>query len=110
MATAELAVATPAVVIVLTVALLTFRLAVDELRCIDAARAGARAAARGDPDSEVTSTVRRMAPAASQVRIAVGSDTVSVWVAAPGRFSGILPGTMRPSATATAAREIGGGP
>lgn len=110
MATAELAVATPAVVIVLTVALLTFRLAVDELRCIDAARAGARAAARGDPGSEVTSTVRRMAPAASQVRIVVGRDTVSVWVEAPGRFSGILPETMRPSATATAAREIGGGP
>ncbi len=110
MVTAELAVAMPAVVMVLAVSLFAFTLASDELRCIDAARAAARAAARGDPSSEVLSVARRMAPAGSQVSIGIGSNTVSVRVAAPPRFSSVLIESAHPAATATAARETGDAP
>ena len=54
MATAELAVVLPAVLLVLAVALSALGLAIDQIRCVDAARAGARAAARGDTAAAVT--------------------------------------------------------
>ena len=54
MATAELAVVLPAVLLVLAVALSALGLAIDQIRCVDAARAGARAAARGDTAGAVT--------------------------------------------------------
>ena len=47
MVTAEFAVVLPAVVLVLALSLGALGLALDQIRCVDAARAGARAASRG---------------------------------------------------------------
>ena len=47
MATAELAVAIPTLVLVLFVALSALATVTDQVRCVDAARATARALARG---------------------------------------------------------------
>lgn len=108
MVTAELAVAMPAVVVVLAVALFTFGLAVDELRCVDAARAGARAAARGDAPGEATAVARRAAPTGSQVRLAMQGSTVTVTVSAPTRFSAVLSTPWHPRASAVSVREQDG--
>ena len=48
MVTAEFAVVLPAIVLVLGLSLGALGLALDQVRCVDAARAGARAASRGD--------------------------------------------------------------
>jgi hypothetical protein len=73
-----------------------------QLQCVDAAREGAIAAARGDPGA-VAAT--RIAPAGSDVDIAVGGDAVTVTVGARvAMLGGHLPAvTVR--ATAVAARE-----
>lgn len=73
-----------------------------QLQCVDAAREGAIAAARGDPGPAAAA---RIAPDGSDVDVTVGADTVTVTVRAlvamPG---GHLPAvTVR--ATAVAARE-----
>ena len=48
MVTAELAVAIPAVVLVLAMCLAGVTAGIDQIRCVDAARVAARSAARGD--------------------------------------------------------------
>ena len=57
-ATAELAVALPAVVVVLAGVLAVGQAVLAQVQCVDAARAGARAAARGESASEVSSLAR----------------------------------------------------
>lgn len=112
MVTAELAVALPAVVAVLALSLWAFGVAVDQLRCVDAARAGARAAARGEATATVDALVRREAPQGSSVsRSLVGTD-VTVAVQAPERrLAGLVPVGYRATASATASREEpGSGP
>ena len=53
MVTAELAVAIPSVVLVLALCLVAAKAAVDQIRCVDAARVASRAAARGDDPARV---------------------------------------------------------
>ena len=67
--TVELALALPAVVLVLAVMLATVGLGAAQLRGLDAARAGARVAALGLPDAEVAATAREVAGPAAQVVI-----------------------------------------
>lgn len=111
MVTAELAVVLPVVVAVLALSLWAFGVAVDQVRCVDAARAGARAAARGDTVAAVSSLVRRDAPAGAAVTISAGGGDVTVSVAAPvHRVAGLVPVDWRPAATATARREGDGAP
>ncbi|MGN6637103.1 MAG: TadE family type IV pilus minor pilin [Oryzihumus sp.] len=110
MVTAELAVVLPVVVAVLALSLWAFGLAVDQVRCVDAARAGARAAARGDPVDAVSGLVRRDAPAGATVAISVGGADVTVTVTAPERrLGGLVRAGWRPAATATGRREVEGG-
>jgi hypothetical protein len=73
-----------------------------QLQCVDAAREGAIAAARGDPGA---AAAIRIAPTGSDVDVAVGGDTVTVTVGARvAILGGHLPAlTVR--ATAVAARE-----
>ena len=61
-ATAELAVALPALVLVLAVALAGLDLGVAQVRCVDAARVGARLLARGEPPAQPLAEVRAAAP------------------------------------------------
>lgn len=104
MATAELALVIPTLVLVLAMCLSGLGLAIDQIRCVDAARAAARAASRGDALEEVARRARSEAPEGAQVTIRRGDDEVVVTVTAPGgRLS--LPGLPRARATTTAPTE-----
>jgi len=106
MVTAELAVVLPAVVFVLALSLGALGLALDQVRCVDAARAGARAASRGDSYAAVMLVARRAAPSTAMVSIGTSGDLVQVSVVSRPRVAGsLLPTWLRASSTASAARE-----
>ncbi len=77
--TAETAVVLPSVVMVLAVVLAVAGGVTARLSCVDAARAGARVAARGEGDARVVAVAREVAPQA-QVRIARSGSRVEVGV------------------------------
>lgn len=100
--TAELAVALPAVVLVLVAVLLVALAGTAQLRVTDAARAGARAAAAGEPDDRVVEIARRTAGSGVSVSVQREDPWVTVDVDAPvagGWFAG---GGFTASATSTA--------
>jgi hypothetical protein len=80
--TAETAVAFPALVVVLAVALWGVSAAAAQIACVDAARAGARAAARGEPEAAVRTAVRQAAPPEAHVTLTRGPLTTRVTVQA----------------------------
>ena len=105
MVTAETAVVLPVLLVVLAAAVWVLASVAGQLRCVDAARVGARAAARGDAASVVTAATARVAPAGAQVRVVRSGDEVTVEVSAVVRPFGAalarLPGTgVRAAATA----------
>jgi hypothetical protein len=106
MATAELAVALPSLVLVLAVALAAVDLGLTQVRCVDAARLGARLVARGEPLPVVLSEVRSAAPDSASVVLGSSGDhgTVTVTGRAPAvlRFLGVVD---PPRATAVARLE-----
>ncbi|WP_186526239.1 TadE family type IV pilus minor pilin [Leekyejoonella antrihumi] len=106
MVTAELAATLPAVVFVLAVLLNAVVLGIDQVRCVDAARAAARSAARGDSAGQVQVIGARAAPdgATLEVSDSGGSVTVRVSSPVPGPF-GWLAGGHHLGADVTAARE-----
>ncbi len=73
--TAEFAIALPAVVLLLAFVLTLVGTATVRLRCDDAARAGARSAALGEPDPVVVATARRVAGSGD-----VAIERVDGWV------------------------------
>jgi hypothetical protein len=93
-ATAELAVSLPALVLLLLVGLSALMVVRDQIACVDLAREGARAAARGEPLPD---------PGAATITMATDGDLVQVTVRLR-RFGGRLPGTDV-TATAVAAVE-----
>jgi hypothetical protein len=106
-ATAEMAVALPSLVLVLAIALAAVDLGVAQVRCVDAARLGARLLARGEAAGPVLAEVRAAAPAGAAVTMATERGRVSVVV------TGRLPMTLRrlgtvptPSSTAVARLEV----
>ncbi|MFF7990426.1 TadE family type IV pilus minor pilin [Kitasatospora xanthocidica] len=103
--TAETAVVLPALVLLAAVLIWGVLAAAAQIRCVDAARVGARAAARGEADA--VDLARAAAPAGARVRVALAADTVRVDVdapcAAPGRLGGLV--SVRVGAAAVAARE-----
>lgn len=106
MVTAEFAVVLPAVVLVLALSLGALGLALDQIRCVDAARAGARAASRGDSRQAVILLARRAAPSQARVSMATSGDLVRVSVVSPPRVAAsLLPAWLSASSTASAARE-----
>jgi len=79
--TAELATALPVLMVLLAVALSAVAAVTAQLRCVDAAREGARAAARGESPARVVALAGQVAPAGARVRVsASGPDTVAVTV------------------------------
>lgn len=106
--TAETAVALPALVLVLIVALWVVTIVGAQLRCVDAARAGARAAARGEAGERVSAAVRSLAPEGATVSIQAGADTTRVEVIANVRppFRSPLP-PVRLRVAAVSATEPG---
>ena len=110
MVTAEFAVVLPALLLVLAVALSALGLAVDQVRCVDAAAAGARAAARRDSTAAVHAVAARSAPSGSSVATTVRGGLVTVTVrAGPHLLGGLVPLPLRPRASATAQLEAAAG-
>jgi hypothetical protein len=106
MVTAEFAVVLPAVVLVLALSLGALGLALEQIRCVDAAAAGARAAARGDSPAAVTLVANRAAPSGAVVSVGTSGDLVRVSVVSRPRVAAsLLPAWLHASSTASAALE-----
>ena len=88
MVTAETAVVLPVLLLVLAAAVAAVTLVGSQLRCVDAAREGARAAARGEPHATVVGLARRAAPDGAVVGVLVVGQEVRVSVTADVRFLG----------------------
>ncbi|MGI8680747.1 MAG: TadE family type IV pilus minor pilin [Mycobacteriales bacterium] len=90
--TAELVVALPALLLTLSAAIWGVGAGAAQVRCLDAAREGARTAARGEPPAEVLAAARRAAPAGATIRVRRNGDLVRVSVAASVAPLGMLAG------------------
>ena len=83
--TAELAAGLPALLLLLFAGLTAVGAVTAKGRCVDAAREGALAAARGGPGAE---NAAQIAPAGARVDVAERGDTVTVTVRAAVPFLG----------------------
>lgn len=101
--TAELAVALPTLFFLVGWGLLGIGFADASLRCDDAARAGARAAARGEPVPAVEAASKRAAPRGAQVEVVRSDTMVEVRCTARVRVAGLR--TFQVHARAVAAAE-----
>ena len=106
-ATAELAVALPTLLLVLAVALAAVDLGLAQVRCVDAARLGARLLARGEAQGSALAAVRAAAPDGAEISVTTAGSRVTVVV------TGAVPVTLRalgslpaPSASAQALLEV----
>ena len=113
MATAELAIAIPTLVLVLFVALSALATVTDQVRCVDAARATARALARGDDQASALSAGKPLAPpgaafAVSGAGSGPGSEVVVVVRGRPAPGLGWLGSLATPTGRAVAAIEAVG--
>ncbi|TDE89289.1 pilus assembly protein TadE [Occultella glacieicola] len=81
--TAEFAIVLPAVVLVLVAVLLVAAAAATQVRCTDAARAGARAAALGSGEAEVAAIASDLAGEQARVSVSSADGWVVVRVTAP---------------------------
>ena len=89
--TAETAVVLPVLVVVLAAGVWALSCVAAQLSCVDAARAAARAAARGDSPAVVRDTGSRLAPDGAVVEHRPSDGTVEVRVSAEVRpFGGVL--------------------
>lgn len=106
--TAEVAVALPALVVLLALLLGTAHVGAVQLRIEEAARAGAREAMRGEGAASVRETVHRLAGSDAAVDVASGSGwtTVEVRSTVDGPAIGLL--GIQLSATASGKEEQGG--
>lgn len=101
-ATVESAVALMAFVMFLGLTLYGMAAAIDQLRCVDAAREAARLTARGEPE-EGKKAAARIAPANAEITINTKGEHIEVNIRA-SPASGLLPG-IRLHAEAFAVRE-----
>jgi hypothetical protein len=107
MVTAEAALVLPVLLLVLAAAVAALAVVGAQVRCVDAAREGARAAARGEPAPEVVALARQVAPDGSRVTVAADGDRVVVSVAVEVAPLGPVPLRIAVSADATARLEPG---
>ena len=107
MVTAETAIVLPVLLLVLAGAVAAVTVVGAHLGCVDAAREGARAAARGEDLATVTAIVGRAAPPDALTHVATGEDEVTVTVTARIAPLGPVPVHATVSAEAVALREPG---
>jgi Flp pilus assembly protein TadG len=107
MVTAETALVLPVLLLVLAGAVAVLTVVGAQLRCVDAAREGARAAARGEPASAVTRLVTGAAPDGARATVSVDGEEVVVSVAAEVAPLGPVPLRVRVAAEATSRLEPG---
>ncbi|WP_250292857.1 TadE family type IV pilus minor pilin [Frankia sp. CiP1_Cm_nod1] len=112
-ATAELAVAIPSLILVLLIAIWVVGAVSVRAQCAEAARIGARAAARGETDEVVRAWAGRAAPQGSTVSVSRATDSVVVQVRFQARATGVLERiaptieiTMSSTAPAEAAENV----
>lgn len=108
MVTAEVAVLLPALVLLLVLAVRGVAIGLASLECVDAARAGARAASRGESRAVVERTALAVAPRGAVVELAFHGDRVVVLVRSrPALLAGLR---VLLQGRAEAALEEGVGP
>ncbi len=105
--TAEAAVTLPVLVLVVTTLVWGLLVVLAQIQCVDAARAGARAAARQDPDGAVTRLARETAPHGAKVTVSREGEHVRVVVVAAPPGLGALPFELREEAVAEAEEAVG---
>ncbi|MGL5867145.1 MAG: TadE family type IV pilus minor pilin [Dermatophilaceae bacterium] len=107
MATAELAVAIPSVVVVLAVCLAAVDLGIRQVQCVDAAGTAARQLARGDSEPAARQQAGSRVPDGSRVTVVRGDGQVTVLVEAPvPAVLALLGSGARAHARATARLEL----
>ncbi|MFE7645192.1 TadE family type IV pilus minor pilin [Streptomyces phaeoluteigriseus] len=105
--TAEAAVALPVLVAFAMALVWGLLVMIAQIQCVDAARAGARAAARQDPADAVVEVTRETAPRGARVTVTREGDQVRVVVVAKPPMLRGLPFEVREEAVA-AAEDAGG--
>ncbi|WP_010473255.1 MULTISPECIES: TadE family type IV pilus minor pilin [Streptomyces] len=105
--TAEAALAVPALVVFTMALLWGLVAAAAQIQCVDAARAGARAVARSEPEGSAVEAARTAAPDGARVAVERVGDLwrVRVEAPAPGPVSWGL--TLRAEAAALAEDAVG---
>lgn len=105
--TAESAVVLPVLVVFATALVWGLLVMAAQIQCVDAARTGARAAARQDPAEAVLDVTRATAPRGAQVTVSREGDQVRVVVVAkPPALRG-LPFEVREEAVAATEETVG---
>jgi len=100
--TAEFAAGLPALMLLLLTGLTAVAAVTAKGQCVDAAREGALAGARGEA---ATPAAERVAPTEASVDVAPGTDTITVEVRAPIRLLGTHLPVITVTGRAVAARE-----
>jgi Flp pilus assembly protein TadG len=102
----ELAIALPAVTALLAVVLAVGTGVITQIRCADAARAGAREAALGSGDGQIAQVAGKTAGASAITSVDRSGDIVTVTVRVPLNWSGLrLPGRYEVTSRAHAKCE-----
>ncbi len=107
MVTAETAVVLPVLLLALAAVVAAVVVVGAQLRCVDAAREGARAAARGEDVAVVVDIAGRAAPGGAVTTVGRDADRVRVVVSARVAPLGAVPLRMTVSAEAVALLEPG---
>ncbi|WP_309074798.1 TadE family type IV pilus minor pilin [Paenarthrobacter sp.] len=102
--TAEFAVALPAVVLLLAFLLAGGAAGITQLRLEEAARAGARASARGETSDSVEGVVKRLAGDGVSAILTDDGEWLTVTASSPvgGALGPLIPWTLKASASARA--------
>lgn len=103
MATVELAAALPVLILLVLVGLSAVRVGDARVRCVDAAREAARAAARGDP--RAVALASQAVPGRARISVLTADGTVTATVSVHVRSLGTVGPTVTVTARASAATE-----
>ncbi|MFC8090267.1 TadE family type IV pilus minor pilin [Streptomyces sp. NPDC057301] len=107
--TAESAVVLPVLVMFAMALVWGLLVVAAQIQCVDAARTGARAAARQDPADAVIEVTREAAPRGATVTVGREGDEVRVVVVAKPPVLGGIPFEVREEAVASAEDKVGAG-
>ncbi|MFI9283862.1 TadE family type IV pilus minor pilin [Streptomyces werraensis] len=106
--TAESALVLPVLVLFVTALVWGLMVMAAQIRCVDAARTGARAAARQDPPDAVVEVTREAAPTGARVTVARDAEQVRVTVVARAPMLRALPFELREEAVAAVEEAVAG--
>ncbi|SDK44546.1 TadE family type IV pilus minor pilin [Streptomyces indicus] len=105
--TAEAACTLPALLVVGLALMWGLMCAAAHIQCVDAARAGARAAARQEPENAAAGVARAVAPDGAEVSVTREGDLVRVTVTAASPGPDALSMSLEASAAALAEETVG---